>query len=162
MRRILRIAIALSAFLLAAAPLAAQAPPENAPGGGAPVQDKPSTEEQGRKIVIQHFRPQDQRGLNVFEAPKEPGVEYTGFKLDFGAAFTSQVQARSSSSTAGSPHGSRSSDPVNSQPSNDPTIQGDSFEPAGWKGDQQACWNVFHAIVRGALLGSLDRWTVGS
>ena len=93
MRRTLRIAITLSAFLVAAAPLAAQAPPENTPAAAGGAQDKPAAQEEGRRIVIQHFRPQDQRGLNVFEAPKEPGAEYTGFRLDFGAAFTSQVQS---------------------------------------------------------------------
>ena len=36
--------------------------------------------------------PQDKRGINVFETTKDPGVEFTGFKLDFGAAFTSQIQ----------------------------------------------------------------------
>jgi hypothetical protein len=45
-----------------------------------------------RPITMQHFRPYDQRGINIFETPKDAGVEYTGFKLDFGAAFTSQVQ----------------------------------------------------------------------
>jgi hypothetical protein len=53
-----------------------------------------------RAITMQHFRPYDQRGINVFETPKDPGVEYTGFKLDFGAAFTSQVQNISHSNTA--------------------------------------------------------------
>jgi hypothetical protein len=46
----------------------------------------------GRTISMQYFRPADKRGINVFETSKEPGVEFTGFKLDFGAAFTSQVQ----------------------------------------------------------------------
>ena len=41
---------------------------------------------------MQYYRPQDKRGLNVFETTKDPGVEFTGFKLDFGAGFTSQVQ----------------------------------------------------------------------
>jgi hypothetical protein len=100
MRRTLRIAITLSAFLLAAAPLAAQAPPENSPAAAGGAQDQPAAQEAGRRIVIQHFRPQDQRGLNVFEAPKEPGAEYTGFKLDFGAAFTSQVQSLEHENTA--------------------------------------------------------------
>ncbi len=53
-----------------------------------------------RAITMQHFRPYDQRGINIFETPKDPGVEYTGFKLDFGAAFTSQVQNVSHSNTA--------------------------------------------------------------
>jgi hypothetical protein len=49
---------------------------------------------------MQYFRPQDQRGLNVFETTKNPGVEFTGFKLDFGAGFTSQVQNLSHRNTA--------------------------------------------------------------
>jgi hypothetical protein len=49
---------------------------------------------------MQYFRPLDKRGINVFETTKEPGVEFTGFKLDFGAAFTSQVQNLSHSNTA--------------------------------------------------------------
>jgi len=51
-------------------------------------------------IVIQHFRPQDQRGINIFEPPKEPGAPYTGFKLDWGAAFTQQFQALDHSNAA--------------------------------------------------------------
>ena len=46
----------------------------------------------GRPITMQYFRAQDKRGINVFETTKDPGVEFTGFKLDFDAAFTSQVQ----------------------------------------------------------------------
>ena len=38
-------------------------------------------------IEIQHMRALDQRGLNVFESPKEPGAAYTGFKLSWGGAF---------------------------------------------------------------------------
>ncbi len=53
-----------------------------------------------RPAEIQHYRPVDQRGINVFESPKEPGVEYTGFKLNFGAAFTQQYQALDHSNTA--------------------------------------------------------------
>jgi hypothetical protein len=51
-------------------------------------------------IVIQHIRPQDQRGLNVFEPPKDDGVPYTGFRLDWGAAFTQQMQSLDHSNTA--------------------------------------------------------------
>ena len=36
----------------------------------------------------------------MFETSKDPGVEYTGFKLDWGAAFTSQVQSLTHSNTA--------------------------------------------------------------
>jgi hypothetical protein len=43
-------------------------------------------------IEIQHIRPLDQRGLNVFESPKEPGAAYSGFKLSWGGAFAQQFQ----------------------------------------------------------------------
>ncbi|MEO6213231.1 MAG: hypothetical protein ABIP65_06350 [Vicinamibacterales bacterium] len=49
----------------------------------------------GRKISMQYFRPQDKRGLNVFETTKTPGAEFNGFKLDVTAAFASQVQSLS-------------------------------------------------------------------
>ena len=52
------------------------------------------------EITIQHLRPNDRRGLLVFESPKEPGAAYTGFRLDFGGAFTQQYQALDHSSTA--------------------------------------------------------------
>ena len=59
-----------------------------------------SSWKQGRPVTMQYFRPQDKRGLNVFETTKDPGVEFTGFKVDFGAAFTSQVQNLSHRNTA--------------------------------------------------------------
>lgn len=43
-------------------------------------------------IVIQHYRPNDQRGINVFETPKEDAVTYDGFKLSLGAAFAQEYQ----------------------------------------------------------------------
>ena len=43
-------------------------------------------------IEIQHLRPLDQRGLNVFESPKEAGATYEGFKLSWGGAFAQQFQ----------------------------------------------------------------------
>ena len=43
-------------------------------------------------IEIQHIRPLDQRGLNVFESPKEEGAKYEGFKLSWGGAFAQQFQ----------------------------------------------------------------------
>jgi hypothetical protein len=75
----------------AATPPAAEAPPDP------PADVNPLD---GRPITIQHSRPLDKRGINVFETSKDPGVEYTGFKLDWGAAFTSQVQSLSHSNTA--------------------------------------------------------------
>lgn len=44
------------------------------------------------QIQMQNFRPADQRGVNVFEAPKESGVPFTGFKVSWGAAFRQQFQ----------------------------------------------------------------------
>jgi len=52
------------------------------------------------KIELQNFRPEDKRGINVFEAPKDDGVAYEGFKLQFGAAFTQQLQGLDHSNTA--------------------------------------------------------------
>src|SRR4029453_5536210 len=54
----------------------------------------------GRPVRIQYLRAQDKRGLNTFETTKDPGVEFTGFKFDFGAAFPSQGQSLSHSNTA--------------------------------------------------------------
>lgn len=104
------LARALVALLLAAPPALAQEPaplPEALPVVEEPVveeededDDEPLDPWQGRKITIQHFRAQDKRGVNVFETSKDPGVEYKGFKLDWGAAFTSQVQNLEHSNTA--------------------------------------------------------------
>ena len=51
-------------------------------------------------IEIQHLRANDQRGINVFEAPKHDQVPYEGFKLNFGAAFTQQFQGLGHENTA--------------------------------------------------------------
>jgi hypothetical protein len=51
-------------------------------------------------IEIQHIRPVDRRGLNVFESPKADNVKYDGFKLAFGAAFTQQFQNLTHENTA--------------------------------------------------------------
>jgi hypothetical protein len=51
-------------------------------------------------IEIQNYRPEDKRGINIFEAPKNDPVEYTGFKLQWGAAFTQQFQGLDHSNTA--------------------------------------------------------------
>ncbi|HET7698262.1 MAG TPA: hypothetical protein VFK57_21280 [Vicinamibacterales bacterium] len=110
MKSTLRLATALT-VLLAAAPAAAQqgpaesAPPATVPAATVPAATDPAaapakTEEQeaeaswkkGRTMRIQYLRPLDKRGLNVFETTKEPGAEFKGFAMDFGAAFTSQLQ----------------------------------------------------------------------
>ena len=51
-------------------------------------------------IEIQHIRAPDQRGLNVYESPKEETVPFTGFKLSWGGAFTQQFQNLTHSNTA--------------------------------------------------------------
>jgi hypothetical protein len=53
-----------------------------------------------KPILMQHFRPQDTRGLFVFEAPKAEGAAYTGFKLDWGAGFRQQFQGLTHSNQA--------------------------------------------------------------
>jgi hypothetical protein len=118
MRATLRFAAVLGTFLALGSPVAAQPSSD----GGSPyavsaptdttAPTPPPTPEaaaaaaakdswtKGRTIAMQYFRPQDKRGLNIFETSKEPGVEFTGFKLDFNAAFTSQVQSLSHHNTA--------------------------------------------------------------
>src|SRR4029450_11299004 len=51
-------------------------------------------------MLIQRLRPVDARGINVYEAPKNDGIPYTGFKLGWGAAFTQQFQGLEHSNTA--------------------------------------------------------------
>ncbi|MGH7616455.1 MAG: hypothetical protein ACREPM_04435, partial [Gemmatimonadaceae bacterium] len=41
-----------------------------------------------RPQEINHIRPADMRGVNMFEAPKEDEVPFSGFALSFGGAFT--------------------------------------------------------------------------
>jgi hypothetical protein len=116
MKRTIQFATALTALLASTTPIAAQTPAGNsAPAAEAAiVPATPATTaaqeaeaaaaeaswKKGRPITIQYTRPQDKRGLNVFETSKDPGAEFKGFKLDFGAAFTSQVQNLSHRNTA--------------------------------------------------------------
>jgi hypothetical protein len=118
MRPTFRIATALAALLALTSPAAAQqavdgtAPPnetavaakatpsESDAAAAAAAAAAEASWKKGRPITIQYLRPQDKRGINTFETTKDPGVEFTGFKLDFGAAFTSQVQNLSHHNTA--------------------------------------------------------------
>ena len=92
MKTLLRSTLALGIFLSAAALAAAQDVPAAAPEANPAPPPAESIITTGRPITIQHFRPQDQRGINMFETSKDPGVEYKGFRMDFGAAFTAQFQ----------------------------------------------------------------------
>ena len=54
-----------------------------------------------RRIELQHVRPADQRGLNVFETPKfNDDVTFEGMKLVWGGAFTQQFQGLQHSNSA--------------------------------------------------------------
>lgn len=44
---------------------------------------------------IQFARPADQRGINIFEPPKDDTVPFQGLRVQWGAAFTQQFQALS-------------------------------------------------------------------
>jgi hypothetical protein len=72
--------------------LAATATPSTAAPAATAATAAADTWKDGRPVTIQYARPMDQRGLNTFETPKIAGVDFTGFKLEFGAAFTSQIQ----------------------------------------------------------------------
>ena len=101
---------AFAAAMALAAPAAAQDPGNTPAGSGAAAKAEPATDEQqekaksawkdGRPQTIQYLRFMDQRGLNQFETTKDPGVEFTNFRLDFNAAFTSQVQNLTHRNTA--------------------------------------------------------------
>jgi hypothetical protein len=99
----------LIAALLSASPVFAQQPTvtvattDSVVKGDSTVAAKPDTQPARKStpkvaryyapaIEIQHLRAPDQRGLNVFESPKEPGAAYTGFKLSWGGAFAQQFQ----------------------------------------------------------------------
>jgi hypothetical protein len=51
-------------------------------------------------IEIEHLRPRDVRGVNVFEAPKTDTIPFTNMKLGLGAAFTQQFQGLEHSNAA--------------------------------------------------------------
>ena len=123
MKRTLHVTAILGAWLAIASPLLAQenagpapsAPPatpvtpvtKTADGTSDEAKAKEAEQEaiknswtKGRPIAMQYFRAVDKRGVNVFETTKAPGAEFTGFKVDFNAAFTSQVQALDHVNTA--------------------------------------------------------------
>jgi hypothetical protein len=104
--------LTLGALFALAAPAAAQQGTESAPPSApattpatAPAATTPQDSlidswKKGRPLTIRYIRPQDKRGLNVFETTKAAGADFTGFRLDFGAAFTTQVQDLTHGNTA--------------------------------------------------------------
>lgn len=51
--------------------------------------------------TLQFFRPNDKKGLNVFETPKDEKVVFDGLKVRLGGDFSMQFQGLSQSNTAG-------------------------------------------------------------
>jgi hypothetical protein len=111
MKRTLRLAATFAMLLALSSAAAAQETSEPAapvaetgiatpPPADTTAADAGNVWKNGRPLAIQYFRPQDKRGINMFETNKDPGVEFTGFKLDIGAAFASQVQSLSHENTA--------------------------------------------------------------
>ena len=106
MNRTLRTALALSVTLGVGAPALAQqttplqTPPQATEEKAAKAEEAPKASPLERQIGIQYIRPQDARGLNIFETSKVAGADFDGFRVDWGAAFTTQVQDLSHSNTA--------------------------------------------------------------
>jgi hypothetical protein len=90
---------AFLASLITAAPVAAQSAQGSSEEGSAPATEAGAFSIM-RTPSIQHFRLYDQRGINVFEAPKATATPYTGFQLEIGGAFTQQFQGLEHTNTA--------------------------------------------------------------
>jgi hypothetical protein len=89
-------------LVLLAAPAGAVQGGGNA-GGGVPsdtAASKAASSLLAPAIAIQHIRPADQRGINIFEPPKDDATPFQGFRIDFGGAFTTQFQAMTHSNRA--------------------------------------------------------------
>ncbi len=59
----------------------------------AAAQRGPEASSARNPVTLQYMAPRDQGGINVFEQPKAAGIEYTGFAINWGAAFTQQFQS---------------------------------------------------------------------
>jgi len=99
------------AALTAAAPAFAQQPVIQAGAArdsAAAVEDTLPTKQSASRLPryiapasqIQYMRYADQRGVNVFESPKEAGAPFTGLKLSWGGAFAQQYQNLTHQNTA--------------------------------------------------------------
>lgn len=62
---------------------------------------------------IDNWRPYDQEGVNIFEAPKQPDATFDGLKVRLGGAFAQQYQALSHSNDATFVEGTYRGKPVN-------------------------------------------------
>jgi hypothetical protein len=119
MKATFHIAAALTALLTLTVPAAAQTVGESTPpssegtaASATPAAETPApadttAEEEanaswkkGRPITIQYLRARRTSAASTCSRPRRIGVEFKGFKLDFGAAFTSQAQDLSHRNTA--------------------------------------------------------------
>lgn len=87
----------LLAALLVSSPLRASAQDSDSSDavGAAQNPSAPPATERAQSVPVRvgFFNPHDARSLNHFEAPKQEGVRYDGFALQWGAAFTQQFQS---------------------------------------------------------------------
>lgn len=108
MRTITRFGVATLMLCTGAGSLAAQRPadaneatkPASTSSDTTKKKEAPEAINLYRPMEINHLRPADQRGINVFEPPKEDEVPFTGFVLSFGGAFTQEFQGLSHQNTA--------------------------------------------------------------
>jgi hypothetical protein len=94
---------ALALFVAFAAPALAQngaSSPPPAASAESTTKAAPAKVSLYRPMEIQHIRPADVRGINVFESPKDDEVAFKGFTLSFGGAFTQQFQGLQHSNQA--------------------------------------------------------------
>jgi hypothetical protein len=100
-RRITGLTVLTGLAMLVAAPALGQNPSKATEQKGSDSGNEATTSVSTQPaITMQHFRPQDQRGISIFEPPKTDDVAYAGFRMDWGAAFTQQLQALEHSNTA--------------------------------------------------------------
>lgn len=85
-----RLGLAIATIVTLAVPAIAQEATSDTTN---PSAIKPTERAQEVPIHVSYFRPNDARGLNVFEAPKRETVPYKGFDIQWGAAFTQQFQS---------------------------------------------------------------------
>ena len=95
-------------------------PSDSTPKATATEKKELSRDDFVQKIGVQRMRPNDQRGINMFETPKKDLVPFTGLALEFGAAFTQQFQGlkHENSAVTMTPTGS--------------TVNANALMPIGW------------------------------
>ena len=89
-------------------------------------------------ISIQHIRPMDQRGVNMYEPSKHDTVTFAGTRIAFGGSFRQDFQGLDHSN--GNPTAPPGSDCNTSTSAN-------AVAPGSVVAGQQAVWNVFRVRV---------------